>query len=443
MAQEKKYDVFISYSRKDFDEVNAFVEMLKQRIPTLNIWFDIDGIESGDEFDEKIIDAIENSFCVIFALSDHSLQSKWTKDEVMYAKNIGIKVIPVLLSGATLKGWFLFKFGRVDYIDLQDEKQMKKILTNISSWLEKDLLDNAYQQPTMLDSAVDDSSKNSLKEVIESPTILPDEVPEKQLPLQTKAIVSSSVQHTGRRLFMINGVEFTMVSVLGGSFMMGATDEQGAEDPFAVEKPIHKVEVPDFMIAETVVTQALWKAVMGTGIEEQSKLGTYDTTIYGEGENYPMYYLSWHDCIDFIIRLNALTGEKFRLPTEAEWEFAARGGIRSKGYKYAGSDSIANVAWYEGNSGNQMHPVAKKQPNELGLYDMSGNVWEWCNNWFYEYDETNKINPQGPPNGIERMSRGGGWNRIARRCRVSYRGDDLPELRANVGFRLVLSINQD
>ena len=131
MAQEKKYDVFISYSRKDFDEVNAFVEMLKQRIPTLNIWFDIDGIESGDEFDEKIIDAIENSFCVIFALSDHSLQSKWTKDEVMYAKNIGIKVIPVLLSGATLKGWFLFKFGRVDYIDLQDEKQMKKILTNI------------------------------------------------------------------------------------------------------------------------------------------------------------------------------------------------------------------------------------------------------------------------------------------------------------------------
>ena len=408
MEIKKKYDVFISYSRKDFNEVNAFVKMLKQCIPTLNVWFDVDGIESGDEFDEKIINAIENSFCVIFALSDHSLQSKWTKDEVMYAKNIGIKVIPVLLTGATLKGWFLFKFGRVDYIDLQDEKQVKKILTNISSWLEKDLLDNAYQQQTKLDSLGQVSSENSLMEVIKSQTIMPEEVSEKPLPIQISSVVSSSAQRTERRIFVINAVEFTMVSVLGGSFMMGATNEQGAEDPFAVEKPIHKVEVSDFMIAETVVTQALWNAVMGTGIEEQSRLGSFDTTIYGVGEDYPMYYLSWHDCIDFITRLNALTGENFRLPTEAEWEFAARGGNRSKGYKYSGSDSISNVAWYEGNSGNQMHPVAKKQPNELGLYDMSGNVWEWCSNWFYDYDEENKINPQGPSNGVERMSRGVG-----------------------------------
>ena len=117
MVSQKKYDAFISYSRRDFDEVNAFVLKLRQAIPALRIWFDVDGIESGDEFDEKIIDAIDNSFCVLFALSDHSLQSQWTKDEVMYARNMDVRVIPVLLDGAKLKGWFLFKFGRVDYIN--------------------------------------------------------------------------------------------------------------------------------------------------------------------------------------------------------------------------------------------------------------------------------------------------------------------------------------
>lgn len=147
----KKYDVFISYSRKDIDEVNAFVGMLKKSIPTLNVRFDIDGIESGDEFDEKIIDAIENSFCVLFALSDNSLQSQWTKDEVMYAKNIGIKVIPILLEGATLRGWFLFKFGRIDYINSKNQKDMDKLLSNLSSWIDKALVDSAtiVEQPSI------------------------------------------------------------------------------------------------------------------------------------------------------------------------------------------------------------------------------------------------------------------------------------------------------
>lgn len=431
MGTQKKYDIFISYSRKDVDEVTAFVEMLKQCIPTLNIWFDINGIESGDEFDEKIIDAIENSFCVIFALSDNSLRSKWTKDEVMYAKNIGTKVIPVLLPGATLKGWFLFKFGRIDYIDLQEEKHIEKLLSNLSSWLETELTDTTY-----LHSSTASTCDGKTDIVLENETTSTAEPKVEQVAAQPQ----SYKDQTGKHLFVVNGVEFAMIPVSGGTFMMGATSEQGENDPYPVEQPAHKVEVSDFMIAETVVTQALWRAVMGYGIEEQARKGSCDTTIYGIGDTYPMHYLSWFDCIEFITRLNALTGEHFRLPTEAEWEFAARGGKRSKGYKYAGSDSIANVAWYEENSDNQMHPVAKKQPNELGLYDMSGNVWEWCSNWFYDYDHEMKVNPQGPINGIERMSRGGGWNRIARRCRVSYRGDDLPELRANVGCRLVLSI---
>ena len=132
-----KHDLFISYSRRNFDEVNSFIELLKSRIPELNIWFDIDGIESGDEFEDKIISAIDNSTYILFALSDAALESQWTKDEVMYAKNTDKKVIPLLLKGATMKGWFLFKFGRVDCIDITNELQVDKLVNNLSSWTGK------------------------------------------------------------------------------------------------------------------------------------------------------------------------------------------------------------------------------------------------------------------------------------------------------------------
>jgi|GEM_PF-6610720 non-specific serine/threonine protein kinase len=129
-----KYDIFISYSRKDFDEVNAFVKMLEEQIPTLTCWFDITGIESGDEFEEKIISAINNSSYVLFAMSDNSMQSKWTRDEVIYAGNIGKKVIPIILKGGQLDGWFLFKFGRIDCIDSTNSIQVEKLVRNLSKW---------------------------------------------------------------------------------------------------------------------------------------------------------------------------------------------------------------------------------------------------------------------------------------------------------------------
>ena len=134
-----KYDVFISYSRKDFDEVKQLIDSIKQRIPTLSYWFDLTGIESGDEFEDKIISAIDDSAYMIFALSDNSIQSDWTKDEVTYAKNTDKKVIPILLKGAKLKGWFLFKFGRIDCIDYTDYRQMDKFLENLSNWTGKAL----------------------------------------------------------------------------------------------------------------------------------------------------------------------------------------------------------------------------------------------------------------------------------------------------------------
>ena len=154
---------------------------------------------------------------------------------------------------------------------------------------------------------------------------------------------------------------------------MGATSEQG-EDADSDEKPAHQVTLSDYYIGETEVTQALWKAVMGTNPSNF------------KGDSNPVEKVSWNDCQEFIRKLNSLTGRTFRLPTEAEWECAARGGNQSKGYKYSGSNKIKDVAWYDGNSKDKTHAVKTKPSNELGLYDMSGNVNEWCWDLYGAYD---------------------------------------------------------
>jgi formylglycine-generating enzyme required for sulfatase activity len=234
-----------------------------------------------------------------------------------------------------------------------------------------------------------------------------------------------------------------MIAVEGGTFTMGGTSEQGS-DAYDSEKPTHSVTLSSYSIGETEVTQALWQAVMG---QKPTSDGSQWSSTYGLGGNYPAYYVSWNDCQDFIRRLNALTGENFRLPTEAEWEFAARGGNKSWGYKYAGSNNIDNVAWYynnsyakgENSSDYGSHNVATKSPNELGLYDMSGNVWEWCQDWYGSYSSGSQTNPTGPSSGSSRVRRGGSWGSSARGCRVSIRGYGSPGGMFNIlGLRLAL-----
>jgi formylglycine-generating enzyme required for sulfatase activity len=218
-----------------------------------------------------------------------------------------------------------------------------------------------------------------------------------------------------------------MVYVQGGTFTMGCTSEQG-DDCDGDEKPTHNVTLSSYYMGKFEVTQALWKAVMGSNPSNF------------KGDNLPVENVSWEDCKDFIISLNAKTGGNFRLPTEAEWEYAARGGNRRDGTKYSGGYNMNNVGWYADNSGSTTHTVGTKSPNGLGIYDMSGNVWEWCNDWYGSYSSSLQTNPQGASSSSRRVLRGGSWYNGARYCRVSFRGNLTPTGRADGnGFRLAFS----
>lgn len=200
-----------------------------------------------------------------------------------------------------------------------------------------------------------------------------------------------------------------MKHIKGGTFTMGANDG------YWMEGPAHQVTLSDYFLGETEVTQELWQAVMG------------ENTSYNQGDlQLPVDNATWNECQTFISKLNQLTGMNFRLPTEAEWEFAAYGGVESLHTMYAGSDVIDEVGWYAENSDVHTHPVASKLPNELGLYDMTGNVWEWCQDWFSNYSAETQSNPTGPDNGTQKVFRGGSYYNEARFCRIYYRGYEYP-----------------
>ncbi|MDR1779367.1 MAG: formylglycine-generating enzyme family protein, partial [Tannerella sp.] len=238
-----------------------------------------------------------------------------------------------------------------------------------------------------------------------------------------------------QREYSSSRIGIEMIAIAGGTFWMGAqnTDpnapnyDEGAWDD---ESPVHQVTLSDYFIGKYPVTQAQWKAVMG------------NNPSYFKGDNLPVENVSWNDVQEFIRKLNQQTGKNYRLPTEAEWEFAARGGNQSRGYKYSGSNTAGNVAWYDDNSGDKTHPVGTKQANELGIYDMSGNVWERCADWYDSYSSAAQFNPTGPTSGSFHVFRGGSWYYNARLARVSYHNDygdtdDRPYTRQ--GFRVACS----
>ena len=241
--------------------------------------------------------------------------------------------------------------------------------------------------------------------------------------------VSSGTSLTGNTITIPvkKGISIDMVRVEAGTFTMGATAEM--KEPWEDEKPTHRVTLTnDYYIGKYEVTQALWQAVMG------------HNPSYFKSDNLPVESVSWDDCQDFLSKLNRITGKTFRLPTEAEWEYAARGGNKSRGYEYSGSNNPLDVAWSWDNSGHKTHAVGTKQANELGIYDMSGNVWEWCQDRYGKYNSSSQTNPTGANSGARRVYRGGSWYFDARYCRSSCRNSSSPDRRSYcLGLRLVLS----
>lgn len=237
---------------------------------------------------------------------------------------------------------------------------------------------------------------------------------------ELKALITKYHPEEAEKVFSANSVTFKMIKVVAGTFQMGSSSGNNNE------KPVHQVTLTnDYYIGETEVTQELWQAVMGSNPSNF------------KGNKLPVENVTWNDCQTFIAKLNELTGMNFRLPTEAEWEFAARGGNVSQGYIYSGSNTIDDVAWYAPNSSKKTHEVATKTPNELGIYDMSGNVWEWCQDWYGDYSNEAQTNPTGPASGSSRLCRGGSWYDNYGKCRSAYRDGYMPsQTYTNLGLRL-------
>jgi formylglycine-generating enzyme required for sulfatase activity len=311
------------------------------------------------------------------------------------------------------------------YIDGKHYGQTPNIITDLPMGKHEIKLEKQEYNSVTKIFIIEDGEKLKFNETLQSVYYKPSSAKENE----KEVVDNSATDSNGNEVFNVKGVSFKMIKVEGGTFMMGATSEQG-KDASKDEKPAHSVTLSDYYIGETEVTQELWEAVMGS-----------TPSSYSGYPQRPVERVSWNDCQEFITKLNQLTGKNFRLPTEAEWEYAARGGNKSKGYKYSGGNTIGNVAWCTDNSGSRTHNVKTKQANELGIYDMSGNVCEWCQDWYGKnyYQNSLQTNPTGPTSGSSRVLRGGSWGYDARYCRVSYRGYYYPDYRDfNRGLRLVL-----
>lgn len=267
------------------------------------------------------------------------------------------------------------------------------------------------------------------------------------LSLNAQAQDSLTADSVAHLVFTLkDGTSFQMNFVQGGTFMMGCTDDQKGkceDDAY----PAHQVTLSDFYMGKYEVTQALWHAVMGTTVEQQCKMsGQYN--VYGVGDDYPMYYIHFREAVEFCNQLNKVLAEQlpdgyvFALPTEAQWEYAARGGAKDEPTLYAGGKFASDVAWYDGVSERTTHPVGQKQPNELGLYDINGNVWEWCQDWYDEhfYEYSAQQDPVNANCAANRVYRGGSWDYGAKLCRLATRFYGAPSGRTiNLGIRLVLA----
>lgn len=370
--------IFISYKRKNKHQVFDLVDKIEQELG-VKCWIDINGIESMTQFASIICNAIDHCDVVLFMHSSEHLDidydTDWTIRELNYAHITNKHVALIKLDDAPLKNIFLMLYGVLNYTDARNGDQWHNLMNHLRVWLSGDI----------------------------------------------------NINNCMMQSFKVDDVNFKMIYVEGGTFSMGATSNQDDDNCDFNIKPTHEVRLDDYYIGETQVTQALWNSLMD---RNPSQL---------KGDNLPVEMVTFNDVQDFLVRLNDHTGQTFRLPTEAEWEYAARGGRMSKGYKYSGGNNLDVVAWYVENSESKTHNVKSKKANELGIYDMSGNVWEWCSDWYGVYYNGLQTNPQGPETGLSKVFRGGGKDSKPLRCCVYSRNDDSPlQCHYDLGFRLVL-----
>ena len=494
-----KYDVFISYSRRDITIVQSIMSDIERETGG-KCWQDLDAIYADEkDYLDKIVEGIETCKVFLFMLSKSSQESEHAIGELTAAfkqqKEKGIHVVVVNIDNCEMSMKFTIKFTTQNIIYWSDSSQKERLLIDLKRWLRKlsseqsrkiqeeiiKLSDNYrsfYEQLVSISEQIIDKNQllgNETKQCPVCDNIVSIDASycyqcgwgfsalygmdgkfSKIYDNDQRKICQKNWESIGKIVLLKNDLQNTLqelketkaklkfaeenpklppfiqqiidnlIYVEGGAYLMGATQEQ-EDECRDFEKPVHEVHLDNFYIGRTPVTQQQWEAVMG-----------YNPSCF-KGEKLPVEQVSWVDCHRFINRLNSLTGKKFRLPFEAEWEFAARGGIKSCGSKFSGGDTFDDVAWYKDNSDSRTHPVASKVPNELGIYDMSGNVWEWCQDWDGKYPSSLVTNPKGPTFGSYRLFRGGSWCSTPRDCRVSYRNSYAPTFTSNyLGFRLAL-----
>ena len=484
--EQKQYDVFISYSRKDYVDENKNVipdnevSKIKKALTEAGItyWMDEKGIVPGEDYADKIVKHMRVCKIFLYISSEAANQSDWTRKEIACALMYKKYVIPLLLDDSPFHDSVMLRIVDLDRIDyyINPQLELTKLINSIKTYLENEktsetkrivaekhrqedlerqrkrqeeetirlnMIENIEAEIAALELQRTERKKIVLQkeQELKFAQVDLDECEAKILKKERKLQELRKPQEREQEprepdtthpqeqkfgpkeiMFKVGKVMFKMIRVEGGSFQTGAPNKD--TKAYSVGESQHPGTLNDYYIGETVVTQALWKAVMGDNPSWFNR----------ETHKNPVEQVSWEDCEEFLLRLNnhddinaALNGYEFRLPTEAEWEYAARGGKKSKGYRYAGSNTIDDVAWYDGNSNDETHPVKSKKANELGLYDMSGNVWEWCQDRF-------------KANSSRRVLRGGSWYSSTESCRLANRIDASPDDRYNNnGLRLALT----
>ena len=460
--QTKRYDVFISYSSHDQKIAEGVCGYLERK--GYRCFVAYRDIPRGVVWAGAITDAIDASKMMVVVFSENFNRSSQTDREIELASENGMPILTFRITKAAFTGAKKYYLKNLNWIDAfpKPEQCFGELHSSVSKLIGKpgekkvgDLIDD-------IAVAAVEVEPPAIHRISEKRTAEQHKVGGKTLSRQWWYVVYACVAAVVVLAFALalgsrqetespkaedsySGVDASlspviqtlmdnMVYVEGGTFTMGATLEQG-NDAESYERPAHQVTLSAFSIGRYEVTQEEWAAVMG------------DNPSYFKGDKRPVECVSWDDCQVFLRKLNELTGKQFRLPTEAEWEFAARGGKFSRVYKFAGNNNLRGVAWFKENSFDKgesspdygTHPVGQKQANELGLHDMSGNVWEWCSDYYGDYASQAQTDPEGASSGSGRVFRGGSWDFNAAYCRTAYRDGYSPGFRSNfLGFRLAL-----